>query len=305
MIFTALASILWCSVNAVVGSFYRWGLLKSQRLPIRTISVGNIQAGGSGKTPVVAELAREALQRGLQPVILTRGYGGRWSTSGGVIGPGHPAPEAEVCGDEVKLLASLVPEAWIGVGKNRARSLEQVQAAGGHPNLAILDDGFQHFRLKRDVDIVLMTSQGFTDRLYREFPRALRRATLVIWTKGRGLATGQKEAQISLQPPGPTQPAKRFWLVSGVGDPEHLEQSVRQAGYRVERHIRFRDHARYSLEHLESVRISAEREGVRLLTTGKDWVKWEELGFLHGERIEPVLQWVQGRDLWENLLWGH
>lgn len=306
MIFTRLASGLWSATNAVVGGVYRVGILRRSRLPVRTISVGNIQAGGSGKTPFVALLAREAIERGHRPVILTRGYGGSWASTGGVIRPGYPIPEAHQCGDEVKLLASLVPEAWIGVGGNRVRAFELVRAAGADPDLAILDDGFQHFRLERDVDIVLMTSLRPGDRLFRESERALRRASLIVWTKGKRAISlsSVPTAEVTLSPAGPMQPARRYWLVSGVGDPDHLERSLKEVGYKVEKHVRFRDHARYSSEYLESIRMSAEREGVKLLTTGKDWVKWAELQFSSADRVEPEVKWVSGREEWERAVWG-
>jgi tetraacyldisaccharide 4'-kinase len=124
-----LASLLWS-----IGSWFARGTAKRVVLSARVISVGNIQVGGAGKTPLVAHLARQGIKRGLKVCILCRGYGGAWEADGGVLPPQDSRaarPDGQNCGDEAALLHDLVPQAWIGVGADRAASFNEVKKGAG------------------------------------------------------------------------------------------------------------------------------------------------------------------------------
>ncbi len=308
MILTRLTSDLWSTVNGLMRTVYDVGWFKRSKLPCRVISVGNLQAGGSGKTPLVAHLAREAVVRGGSVCILTRGYGGEWSRKsiGGVIAPGAERVNPVLSGDEAALLHLLVPEAWIGVGADRMGAYFAVEKrVGSRLGLVILDDGFQQFGLDRDVDILAVTSSSRARRLYRDFDSWVARASLVVWTKGERPALLDQarlscHVRLAHRPP---QLATDYWLVTGVGDPGHVRESLTEAGYSIVRHISGRDHVRYSLDQLKSWATAASAAGTRLLTTGKDWVKWEALGFTQGEWVEPTVEWIEGREAWEKALW--
>lgn len=99
-----LGSFLWSALNEVQWLLYSWGVLKAERLAGagRVISIGNMQVGGAGKTPLAMHLAREALSRGRSVCVLTRGYQSAWEHCGGILVPGLPLPEALECGANLK-----------------------------------------------------------------------------------------------------------------------------------------------------------------------------------------------------------
>jgi tetraacyldisaccharide 4'-kinase len=135
---------------------YRYGWLKTRRLNRPVISVGNLSVGGTGKTPFVAFLAERLTARGWKPGILTRGYGRRKGAKLIAIDPGaERSPDPREVGDEPALLARKLPTIPIVVGADRYRA-GRLAEDKFNVNVHILDDGFQHFALARDVDIVLL-----------------------------------------------------------------------------------------------------------------------------------------------------
>lgn len=301
-----LASTLWSSLNALAAAFSSAGLPSRRRLPCRVISVGNLQAGGSGKTPLVIRIAREAVARGLKPAILSRGYGGRWEKSGGVILSGEPTPPVADCGDEVALMHEQVPEASIGVGSDRVRGFESlVGRAGSTPDLVILDDGFQNRSLHKDVEVLAVTSSRRRDRIFREFPGAIRRADLVVWTKGgsRPDSHGRPSCRVLYRVRPPAEP-KDCLLVTGVGDPYDVRALLTSCGYAVREHLSLPDHAGLDAASAGKVAASARERGLALLMTGKDWVKWREQLKVEALVVEPELEFAEGREEWERILWG-
>ena len=287
---TWLVSVLWSTLNGARRRVYDLGLLKRVVLPLPTVSVGNIEVGGTGKTPVVIALAREAIALGKTPLILTRGYRGIWEKTGGVLVPRSTAVDPRLCGDEAALIQMLVPEAWIAVGADRARGFAAaIQVASQNPqhscaDVVILDDGHQHLKIARDWELVLLTSARPGERLFREWSSSLvnggaERRTLV-WTKGLVAPEHWSgvRALLSVESADLECRSDRLWLVSGVARPQDFEQSVRLAGWNVVRRTDFGDHSPYTAEWIAEAVKQAGREGLRLAITGKDWVKWSRLG---------------------------
>jgi tetraacyldisaccharide 4'-kinase len=135
---------------------YRRRLLPSHRLPCRVICVGNITVGGTGKTPMTMYAAQKIKQLGYRTAVVSRGYGGRAESRGGIVSDGQSirmGPEG--AGDEPYLIACGLKDVPVLVGKNRYASgmlaLKEFQ-----PDVIVLDDGFQHLRLQRDIDLVLL-----------------------------------------------------------------------------------------------------------------------------------------------------
>lgn len=138
---------------------YAWGVMKAKRLPCLVISIGNIAAGGTGKTPFAIHLAAELNAMGYRVVILSRGYKGGYEKHGGIVSDGHSlllAPHQ--AGDEPYLMASLLPGVPVVVGADRYTSgclaMERF-----HPDLILLDDGFQHIQLYRDLNLLLLDAR--------------------------------------------------------------------------------------------------------------------------------------------------
>jgi tetraacyldisaccharide 4'-kinase len=306
-IFIGAGSCLWATLSATSRFLSSIGILKKKKLHSRVISVGNIQAGGAGKTPLVAQIANEAAELGLKTCILIRGYRGAWESQGGVLFPGGPRANAKESGDEAALLQDLCPKAYIGVGASRYLQYQNVLAKVGTTiDLVILDDGFQNWRIQKDLEIVALTSAKPWEVLFRDQANAVRNANLVIWTKGEDepITCGLPRVRVRFRL-APVQEIS-IWLVTGVADEESVYLTALHAGYKIIKRIPFEDHARYGREAVRKILVQAQLENCRIAITGKDWVKWRDLGVLRSEIVvlELNLVFEEGRELWSQGLWG-
>jgi len=163
--------------------------LKSQRLPVPVISIGNLTLGGTGKTPMVRYVARLLMDRGVRPAIVSRGYGGKAAGRINIVADRTKTLlPPEMAGDEPFMLAEALPGVPVLTGSQRARVARHAVEVFG-ANLIVMDDGFQHFALERDADIVLVnaTAPFYRDRVLpsgdlREAPSGLERAAAVVIT---------------------------------------------------------------------------------------------------------------------------
>ena len=141
-------------LSRIKNSLYDRGVLKPRRAPLPVISVGNISLGGTEKTPLAMELLSQLVALGRRPALISRGYKGRWEKRGGVLSDGRAILGTwQDGGDEPYLIARSFPTVGVYVGKERLTSCRRAAEAGF--DIAVLDDGFQHRRLARDLDIVL------------------------------------------------------------------------------------------------------------------------------------------------------
>ncbi|MDH4317165.1 MAG: tetraacyldisaccharide 4'-kinase [Desulfobulbaceae bacterium] len=167
---------------------YSKGVIKSTKLEVPVISVGNLTMGGSGKTPLVAHIARMLLQNGRRPAIISRGYGGAAREPVNIVSDGkNLLLDARSAGDEPRLLAESLPGVPVLTG--RVRKLPARRAIDMGADVLILDDGFQHLALKRDLDLVLFhadtlagNSRVFPGGDLREPVKALHRCHAFIIT---------------------------------------------------------------------------------------------------------------------------
>lgn len=169
------------SLGVRLGSFWRnlgynLGLVKSLRPPLLTISVGNISFGGAGKTPLGLFLLNFLKEKGWSPCFISRGYRGQWEKKGGLVSDGQRLLASwKQAGDEPYMVAIQAASIPVIVGRNRYLSCLKAVELGC--DIAVLDDAFQHRRLDRDLDIVLVSPQ---DRPQRESWWSLRRAHIVL-----------------------------------------------------------------------------------------------------------------------------
>ena len=172
------------------GLLYRLGVLKVRRLGAPVVSVGNLMAGGGGKTPLVEFLARQAAELGLRPAVLSRGYGrvGR-SALIRLRGAERSGADPLAVGDEPYWLAARNPELPIYIARRRYRAGRLAEATEP-PDLFLLDDGYQHLALARELNLLLIDAQRGLGNgrvlpcgYLREPRSALRRADAVIVTK--------------------------------------------------------------------------------------------------------------------------
>jgi tetraacyldisaccharide 4'-kinase len=289
-------------------TLYQRGVFKSKRLPCRVISVGNITVGGTGKTPLVAALAKELLRRGMHVGILSRGYRGLKERTGGVLSDGSRIylTPAEA-GDEPFMLATMLSGVPVLVGKKRYEMGVHAYERFG-VDVLILDDGFQHLMVKRDVDIVLIdTRRGFGNgRLFprgplREPLRCLHRASLLVLTKTEPSQPLDKiECVLSTHAPAvplyhtrykpvslvevasgkkfPPQlvHGKKVLAFAGVADPEYFVHVLKGLGADIVRAVHFPDHHRYMPEDMRN--LGEYRDTVDCyVTTEKDYVKLQEI----------------------------
>ncbi|MCY1021891.1 tetraacyldisaccharide 4'-kinase [Pyxidicoccus sp. MSG2] len=223
-----LSALSWPYAAAVHlrRALYDAGLLRAERVEgLRVISVGNVNVGGTGKTPAVLHLAELLVRAGHKVGILTRGYG-RGSREPLSFTGSEPLPSVEDAGDEPLLLARRCPQARLFVGADRVASAYRARDEFGLDTV-LLDDGFQHRRLARDEDLVVVDEAvglGNGHMLprgpLREPRSSLRRATL-LWVRASSSA-----ADTSTLAPGPELPAGRL----PPGNPARAPQSMEATG---------------------------------------------------------------------------
>jgi len=281
---------------------YRHGWFRTRRLNCPVISVGNLSVGGTGKTPMVAFIAEALLHRGWKPGILTRGYGRRHGTEVIAVEPGAGrAADPRVVGDEPALLAARLLEVPIVIAANRYRAGLTAEERFG-VNVHVLDDGFQHLALARDLDVVLLDVTRDYSRAslvpagpLREPLASLARAQAVVLTRlelgdplpleeevrriNPGLkmfrsttrlrrlveaASGNERAADALV----GQPVGAF---CGIGNPRAFFQDLQRWGFATVAETAFPDHHPYrNGELVEQVRQATEAGATVLLTTEKD-----------------------------------
>jgi len=315
-----LLPLLWVYrlVVSIRNFCYDHGIFKITKLPALVISIGNLSAGGTGKTPLTILLANTLHAQGWKVAIVARGYH-RQKKGLVVVSDGRQilAGIAEA-GDEPLLMAQSCAGVPIIVDEQKkiaaAAAVERFA-----PDFILVDDGFQHRRLHRDIDIVLVDAQTPLSNLWR-FPAtpmrepasSLRRADFVILNTGGdniGERTVEKCRRHTSAKIFPGALQSRGWrelpdaaqkllplnvvkdrpviLMSGIAHPERFRATVEKFGARVVREIKFCDHHRWQENDLQAIESTRKAAGARyILTTGKDAVK---LAALNGAAAGSML----------------
>jgi tetraacyldisaccharide 4'-kinase len=298
-------------------ALYVHGVFKTKRLPAPVISVGNLTVGGTGKTPVVACLAGLWRDRGKRVAILSRGYGGRIQTTTRLSDGErlyHRPPEV---GEEAYWLARALPGVAVYTGACRVTT-GLAAWKEFKPDLFLLDDGFQHFQLHRDLDLVLLDAASPFGNGYllprgplREPLTALNAAQIIILTRfdqkrhQANLTAIQKRfpnqtvltatispVRVTLYPGENTETPqalhhRALMAFAGLARPEVFSGTLQELGADLKDFRVFPDHHTYSPQEVHDLAEAAQAQGAEaLITTEKDWARL-------GERWnEEVLLWV-------------
>jgi tetraacyldisaccharide 4'-kinase len=303
--FLRLLSLLYGLALRLRHLFYVRALFRQEKLEQRVISVGNITLGGTGKTPTVMQIAGMLLNHQLRPVVISRGYGRSTESDLVVVSDGRGVlVDAKTGGDEPVLIGSKLTGVPVVVDGNRCRAARYAQRAFG-TDTVILDDGFQHLRLRRDLDIVLIDAADpfgsgklFPAGILREPLSALERAHAVLITGAdrggdlgslKGVIRRHTRAKIftsRLAPAdlidittGETRPISTLrdtgvLAFAGIARPDAFVSTLRALGAKVVAQVAYPDHYAYKKSDLEAlVRRAAEDKPGMILTTEKDAVR--------------------------------
>lgn len=286
--------------------FYATSILKSHTLPVPVISVGNLTMGGSGKTPIVIYLARFLKQQGYRPAVISRGYGGKATAKSNVVSDGNAfCLDSMEAGDEPRLIAEKAPGIAVITGKKRKYPCQySVDKLGC--NIILLDDGFQHLPVNRDIDLVLFNATTnfklmhvLPSGILRESFSALNRASAFIITGCNDNNHSQTQEVVSYLQRGQLnqplfqlayepshyvdQSGKRIELETlssqvfafcGIASPNRFINALKTLSVSITDSAFFSDHQQYNEELLNNIIEQAKKQGSEaLLTTEKDLVK--------------------------------
>jgi tetraacyldisaccharide 4'-kinase len=333
-----LSALSWAyrAAIAVRDRAYRWGVLPTGRLPCPVISVGNLTLGGSGKTPTVELAVRTLLDMGAIPAVLSRGYGRVTRGVHVVADRDGIRAEPRSAGDEPLLLAERLPGVPVVVGENRYEAGRVAVERCGATAL-VLDDGFQHRTLAKNLEIVAVPGRApwgnarvFPRGMLREPLSGLARAHVVVVTNPSGPDTvaevtatvrrhnaaaavlaARYQLQDAIETPGARRipvaelAGRRLLAFAGLGSPRGFADTLDAAGIRRVGFAEFPDHHWFTAGDLAELTRDARAAGAQgLVTTEKDWVRVRDLP------PPPLPLWVlpvrlvieSGPETWQRLL---
>ncbi len=302
-------------------------ILSRKTLPCFVISIGNIAVGGTGKTPMTVYISKLIKKMGKRVVVVSRGYKGRYSGDSLVVSDGETIfCRVEDCGDEPYMMAEkrIFP---VVVGKNRFKAGREAIDMF-KPDVIVLDDGFQHLKLERDLDLLLfdyMNPLGNNmllpaGRLRETCQMSKQRVNALIFTRSpdSGEKSG-KSRELTEQYPGtpwfrtfhrpyiasrqinrerskesttelPGLKGKRAVAFSGIAKNAFFYLTLKNLGINVLEHIEFQDHYRYKNEDIIQINRKAEKKNAEIiLTTEKDWIKFDYGVDLHEEWVKDLI----------------
>lgn len=271
----------------VIDWAYKKGIKRKYKVDVPVVSVGNLTLGGTGKTPFAIYLADYFLSIGKEPAVLTRGYGG----------------------DESVLLKNEMPLVPVYVGSDRVSSANRAVTDGR--DLLILDDGFSHRRIERDLNILMIDGANFFGNglvfprgVLRESPSAIERADMFVLTKVDSVSRARIEeihAFLAEHAPGKTvvdarhKPSfltdvtgaaydlsfllgKRVSAVSGIGDPDYFAFLLKEEGAQIASRHDYLDHHKYKQRDIDEIYLaSVSKKTENIIMTAKDYVKIKKL----------------------------
>jgi len=294
---------------------YELGILKSYEFGVKIISVGNTSMGGSGKTPLVLWLAKALIGKGLKVGIVEKGYRSKLSKKDIVLGEkGKDKINESLIGDEAAMIWNKVTDGVrLCVSHDKTAGTASLEQRWRDLDAVIVDDAFQHLKLKRDVDVVLIDSMsGFKDRMFpygrlRESYSSLKRANVLLFTKADALSKTDREYllekalkinsklkvffSITELYTSVDVKGKKVLPVSAIYNPMHFNDKLRAAGAVFEKYAAYADHYSFGkkdVDHIIKVKESAGAEYI--VVTSKDIPKLKE--FFKG-RNDIIEAWYE------------
>ncbi len=293
---------------------YAAGLFRPRSVPARVVSVGNLSVGGTGKTTLTLHLARCARAHGLEVAVACRRY--------------HPGPEGR--GDEELLYEADLGASSVFAGDSKREQASRAAAAGAR--LILVDDGFSHWGLERDLDLVVLDASDpwgggrlLPAGRLREPIRSLQRAEVVVWSRvgpdadlaalkaaahavapAALLAAGRHRIERVRDLAGATRAAEGpARVVTATGNPAAVERSAREAGFAPVVLSAYRDHHWFTGAEALRERAEAKAAGATLVLTAKDAVRWPGAGSDEGVAVlEVVWEWLVGGEAVERRVLG-
>ncbi|NTV98946.1 MAG: tetraacyldisaccharide 4'-kinase [Chlorobiaceae bacterium] len=301
-------ALLYRSSVQVRNSLFERKIFRKWKSPIPVVSIGNMSAGGTGKTPLVDWVVKYYLSIGCKPAVVSRGYR-RESKGVQLVSDGQRVLlSSSQSGDETAMLAWNNPDAIVVVGEKRKEAVNFITQyfAKRLPSVIILDDAFQHRQIARDLDIALVNASEpvlkakmIPEGRMREPLKNIARADLILLNKigdgeeektglilkklektGRPIVKGRIRTGEVVCVSGDFMPSEipslkelRVVAFAGIAFPESFLECLLKEGIHVESHHFFRDHEPYSQKRLQALRNEAREKGLSLITTEKDYFR--------------------------------
>ncbi len=320
-------SPLYAMIMHIRAFAYRKGLLSTVKLPVPVISVGNLTMGGTGKTPMVCSLADMLKSEGYRVAVISRGYGGRAKDNCNVVADGTEVLlSAEMAGDEPRMLAESLPGVMVLTGRKRHCPASKSVAMGAE--VLLLDDGFQHLGVDRDLDMVLFSADElagnsivFPGGDLREPISALGRATCFVLTgvnqtnQDRAQRFGQllaekfpgkpvymsrlevdgfcKAEDDKVIPVSRLQSSADYLVICGIARPDSFKTTLASCGIDYLEFVAFADHHSYNEQDYNLIENKLSTCGAKgIVCTEKDMVKLAAYNFsvpVYGLKVRAVV----------------
>ncbi|MBV5326364.1 MAG: tetraacyldisaccharide 4'-kinase [Chlorobium sp.] len=301
------ASLLYKNIIRIRNRLYDQQIFHTWHSPLPVVSIGNISAGGTGKTPLVDWIVKYYLSLGCKPAIVSRGYG-RNTTGVQLVSDGKTVlMKSNACGDETAMLAWNNRDAIVIVAEKRKDAVAFIirRFAEAMPDVIILDDAFQHRQIARNLDIVVINEKEPYFRAdmipkgrLREPLTNLARADLLVLSKITG---GSTTAAISMDleqtgkpviktrtaagnlvclsgmfntaKESPVHAGIKALAFAGIGSPQSFIDTLEGQGIQIVSHRFFRDHESYTAKKIAALRLEADEKKLTLVTTEKDYFR--------------------------------
>ncbi len=292
-------------VSSVKNELYEKNIFKSVKLSVPVISVGNLSFGGTGKTPFIEFLVQQFFQDKKVSVIC-KSYQGLQSKPEKVDLKRENF--AQYFGDEASLLQSRLHQVEVWSGPKKYKSAQA--ALNGHPDILLIDDGFSHRQLKRQLDLVLIDATRFLKDYHRESIKSLQRAQAIILTKTNLVTQENLENQIKYLSLHNVSLSDQLFLAEvetqlevskqdplmvfcGIGNPQSFKTSLEKLGYQISLFKSFKDHVHYTdllQKEIYSTYTDSQKihPNLKLVTTAKDDIKIKKVELKNKIRIAEV-----------------